>query len=158
MCTRDGCLPDPCYGYICPEGQWCWTKTYDTAVCVCPTGQVMCDGECVPGDCCSDGWCEDEIDCTTNLCDYGGLGCVFIRIGGGAGNGDLCEVGEFLSDGQKCDEMSGICDSQYCDPETDLCAPNPDGPCIKRGLPCDADVPCCFGLPCTRGYCWDGTL
>lgn len=146
----DGCIPGEC----CPD-----QSGYDAR---CNDGVGCTLDQCINNMCVhTDQFCGDGSGCRTGICDHEVGACVNIDIGGStpAGIPGSCEAGELLANGQSCDfdywgsAGSGLCESQYCDPASGLCAENPN-PCTKQGLPCTSDSECCFGLPCTMGYCY----
>jgi hypothetical protein len=159
----------PAGGCVCPTGQVDCGAGCIPGECCTERGDPRCDNgiECSINTCVSnlcvhtDHSCDDDLDCTTDFCDHVVGACVNVEIGGSTPQGlpgGLCGSGEFFANGFVFGPIDGPilgpggCDSQYLDSNW-VCTENPN-PCTKQGLACTTDSECCFGLPCTMGYCY----
>ena len=131
---------DLCEGVTCDDQNECTTDACDPASgeCVsepvddgtsCASGDGVCEaGECVPADLCEGVDCNDDNECTTDLCNPEDGQCSNDPVddgtscNGGAGmcvNGDCMDV-DLCAD-VVCDDTGNDCTSAACDPATGLC-------------------------------------
>ena len=164
-CTQDDCDPlSGCFyahkGGVCDDGDAC------TTIDVCKDSQCDGSGELA---------CDDETDCTDNLCDSA-LGCQYsLSVDETAcDDDDVCTTGEACQGGActptgslYCDD-GDVCTDDSCDPETGCfttfnTAPCEDGNSCTGNDTCDAGScvpgpwPCDDLNPCTIDDCDSAT-
>ena len=146
-CTTDICEPDATCGHLynyeegCDDGSACTT-----------------DDHCLMGACAgSPVDCDDDNECTVDLCDPGTGQCLhdaFASDGIGCDDGvpctspDECQAGVCKTQVKLCDDGSA-CTVDSCDETTGACqhAPLPDG------TDCDDDLECSLNDLCLAGRC-----
>ena len=126
-CTDDAC--DPASGE-------CVNEPVDDGTS-CAGGEGVCEsGECVPADLCEGVDCDDQNECTTDLCNPEDGQCSNEPVddgtscNGGAGmcvSGDCMDVD--LCEGVVCDDTGNECTEATCNPSNGLCESSnvPDG-------------------------------
>jgi len=160
QCDAGACVSTEGGVLGCDDGNVCTTDTCEQETgCVFQAIEGCCNvnEDCVSGDACKIGVCEeavcsyveaedccyvdedcaDDIFCTADICVPGGS-CSNEQIPGCCGANDDC------SDGVECT-------SDTCDLETGTCSSEPIEGC------CQVDEDCEDGNPCTSSGCSDGT-
>jgi hypothetical protein len=160
-CSSGECIPiDLCEEADCDDGNECTDDLCDPADGSCNNEAVddgtACDdgagacssGVCVPVDLCEGVDCDDDNECTNDLCDPADASC----------------SNEAVDDGTACDGGAGTCVEGTCE-EIDFCedvsCPS-DSECVEDGT-CDPDDGMCIdgankpdGTPCIGGGSCDG--
>ena len=114
VCDGEGtCIivPDLCDDVVCaPTGEQCTANRCNSATGQCEVSEVAdgtpcdagdgscLDGVCTPVDLCEDVVCEDNNDCTDNVCEAGN--CSYPAV----------------ADGTACDDGAGSCEAGVCVP------------------------------------------
>lgn len=139
---------DLCEGVSCDDGNECTSDACDPASgeCVsepvddgssCAGGDGVCEsGECVPADLCEGVNCDDDNECTTDLCNPENGQCSNEPVDDGTscnGGAGMCVDGACmdvdLCADVICDDTGNECTTAACDPSTGLCEASnvPDG-------------------------------
>jgi len=153
VCYQGGCVEAACVGVACTGGQRC-----TAGVCVCPQGQVLCNGACVDvqgdaqhcgrcGNACPSGQACAAGACVMNACPSGQVpcagGCVDTRIDPNhcGACGAACGAGRNCVGGQcQCPGGLTLCGTACVNLATD-------------GTNCGACGRTCGAGSCSGGFC-----
>ena len=165
--VRVTCVPgdggDLCEGVTCDDQNECTNDACDPASgeCVsesvedgtsCAGGDGVCEsGECVPADLCEGVDCDDDNECTVDLCDPEDGECSNEPVDDGAScnsgagmcvNGACMDV-DLCAD-VECDDTGNECTDATCNPDNGNCETSN----VADGTPCNDDTGTCSAGVC----------